>query len=222
MIVPGSYWLTSYDPKNGEENWRFSGTARFAISSPAASDDLFFSINSNFSIGDSGEKNTPPASSIAAFTDLDQLTRIEPARTESALLAIRAGGCGNITETHLAWKSTRGLPFALSPLFYKGRLYTIKLGGFVSAYDVKTGQPIYQDERINASGDHYASPVAAADRIYFVSEHGTVTVLKASANTPTILSQNKLEEQTMATPALVDQTILIRTTTNLFSFGIRR
>jgi hypothetical protein len=61
--------------------------------------------------------------------------------------------------------------------------------------------------------------VAAAGRVYFSSEKGVVTVMDATANTPTILAQNKLNEQILATPALIDQTILIRTAKNLYSFG---
>ena len=89
----------------------------------------------------------------------------------------------------------------------------------LTAYDAKNGQPVYQDERINAPDDYWSSPVAAAGRVYFASEKGIVTVIDAIADIPTILAQNNLNEQILATPALIDQTILIRTAKNLYSFG---
>jgi outer membrane protein assembly factor BamB len=140
------------------------------------------------------------------------------AKAGNAVLAIHPGGSGEISKTHLAWKSTRSLPYVSSPIFYKGRLFTVKNGGLVSAYDVKNGHAIYQDERINAPGDYYASAVAADDRIYFTSQNGVVTVIAPRNGGATILAQNKLGEQTMATPAPVDDTIIIRTATTLYTF----
>jgi len=119
----------------------------------------------------------------------------------------------------------RGLPGYSSPLFYKGRLFTIKSGGLLSAYDVKDGSALYQEERIDAPGDYYASAVAAAGRVYLTSENGIVTVIDADAgkkNTPAILSQNKIGEKVLATPALIERTILIRTETTLYSFEASR
>ena len=95
----------------------------------------------------------------------------------------------------------------------------MKNGGLVSAYDANDGHPFYQDERINAPGDYYASAVAADGRIYFTSQNGVVTVIAALDGGPTSLAQNKLQEQTMATPALVENTILYRTSTQLYCFG---
>ena len=57
------------------------------------------------------------------------------ARAGNAVLAIRPGGRSDITETHLAWKSTRSLPYVSSPVFHDGRLYTVKNGGLASCYE---------------------------------------------------------------------------------------
>jgi len=111
------------------------------------------------------------------------------------------------------------LPYVSSPLYYKGRLFTVKNGGLVSAYDAVNGHPIYQDERINAPGDYYASAIGADDRVYFTSQNGVVTVIAARDGGPTILAQNKLGEQTMATPAAIENAILFRTATMLYAFG---
>jgi outer membrane protein assembly factor BamB len=199
LIVSGSFALTSYDPNNGREKWRLPGSARWAMSSLAAGENLLFVLTMKEGQGEED------------LTQLSVASRKDP----SALRAIRPGLCGD----RGAWNSVRSLPYGNSPLYYKGRLFTVKSGGFVTAYNAKTGQPIYQDERINAPDDYWSSAVAAAGRVYFSSEKGVVTVMDATANTPTILAQNKLNEQILATPALIDQTILIRTAKNLYSFG---
>jgi hypothetical protein len=62
-------------------------------------------------------------------------------------------------------------------------------------------------------------PSPPPGRVYFASEKGVVTVMDATADSPTILAQNKLNEQILATPALIDQTIIIRTAKHLYSFG---
>jgi len=199
LIVSGSFALTSYDPNNGREKWRLPGSARWAMSSPAAGENLLFVLTMKEGRGEED------------LTQLSVASRKDP----SALRAIRPDLCGD----RVAWNSVRSLPYGNSPLYYKERLFTVKSGGFVTAYDAKTGESIYQDQRINAPDDYWSSPVAAAGRVYFASEKGVVTVMDATADTPTILAQNKLNEQILATPALIDQTILIRTAKNLYSFG---
>lgn len=254
LIVPGSIWLTSYDPITGKENWRYTGTSRVATSTPTSGNDILYSASWNVGGDEDSRISMPAFAEYAAehdknkdgqftmselpdgpvkdrFTqmDLDKDGIVTPAewanmadmfdKAGNAVLAIHAGGSGDITKTHLAWKSTRSLPYVSSPLYYKGRLFTVKNGGLVSAYDAKNGHVIYQDERINAPGDYYASAIAADNRVYFTSQNGIVTVIAAADNAPTILAQNKLGEQTMATPAPVDNTIHFRTATTLYAFG---
>src|SRR3989441_11627758 len=101
------------------------------------------------------------------------------AKAGNALFAIRPGGKGDITKTHVAWKVTRSLPYVSSPLFYEGKVYTIKNGGLASCYDAKTGKPFYQDERVGAPGDYYSSAVAANGKIYLASQPGLMLVLAA-------------------------------------------
>jgi outer membrane protein assembly factor BamB len=140
------------------------------------------------------------------------------ARAENAVFAVRPGGHGDITETHLAWKQTRGLPYVPSPLFYAGRVYVVKNGGMASCYEAKTGRVLYQEERLGALGDYYSSPVAADGKVYFASHQGIVTVIKTGDNFE-VLSRNELEDQIMATPAIVDGMIYVRTAGYLFAFG---
>jgi outer membrane protein assembly factor BamB len=89
----------------------------------------------------------------------------------------------------------------------------------VSCFDAKTGQPYYQQERIDAIGSYYASPVAADGHIYVVSLNGRVTVLAAGGESPKVLHQADFGERIAATPALVGKTLYLRTAGALFAFG---
>ncbi len=135
----------------------------------------------------------------------------------NALVAIKPDGEGDITGSHLAWRSTRSLPYVASPLYYSNQVYTVKNGGLMSAYDAITGNPFFQDERLNAPGDYFASPIAADGRIYLVSDRGHITVLAAGSQFK-ILAQTEMKETTHATPALVDDTIYFRTESHLTAF----
>ncbi|HUR45862.1 MAG TPA: PQQ-binding-like beta-propeller repeat protein, partial [Candidatus Saccharimonadales bacterium] len=137
---------------------------------------------------------------------------------ENAVLAIRAGGRGDITKSHLAWKQTRSLPYVSSPLYYQGRLHTIKNGGLASAYEAKTGKVLYQDERLGAIGDYYSSAVAAQGRIYAASQKGMVVVFEA-ADYLNVIARNDLHENVMSTPAIAGDRIYYRTANHLYAFG---
>ena len=140
------------------------------------------------------------------------------AKAGNAVLAIRPGGQGDITATHLAWKVTRSLPYVSSPLFHQGRVFTVKNGGLASCYEAKTGKPFYQDERLGALGDYYSSAVAAGGKIFLASQKGVVLVL-ASGEMLEILARNDLGEQIMATPAIVGGKMYVRTAGHLYAFG---
>lgn len=140
------------------------------------------------------------------------------ARAENAVLAIKPGGRGDITASHLAWKESKQLPYVSSPLYYEGRLYTVRSGGLVSCYDAKTGRPHFQGERLGAAGDYYSSAVGAAGRVYFVSQAGVVTVIQ-SGDELKILASHSLNEEVMPTPAFVDGKIYLRTAKWLYAFG---
>jgi len=151
-------------------------------------------------------------------SDFDQLLA-SLAKGENLMLAIKPGGHGNITQTHVAWKATRGLPYTASPLLYEGRIYCFKNGGMISSFDAKTGKPYYLQERLNAEGYYYSSPVAADGRIYVASASGKVTVLKAGGDKPEILHQAEFGERILASPALAGENLYLRTQTNLYAFS---
>ena len=141
-------------------------------------------------------------------------------KAENAILAIRPGGKGEVTGSHVAWRKSRGLPYVPSPLHYRGRLYSIKNGGMVSCFDAKSGRELYLEERLGVIGDFYASPVAAGGRIYFASQQGKVVVIEAG-DILKVVSVNDLNEPIFATPAVAGGALYVRTAGHLHSFAER-
>ena len=150
--------------------------------------------------------------------DLDGLASMM-AKGENVLVAVKPGGKGELSEDAVAWKQTRGLPYVPSALLYRSRVFLVKDGGLASSFDAKTGKIHYQQERIDAIGSYYASPVAADGRIYVASLNGKFTVLEAGGDAPKILHQAEFGERIAATPALVENVIYVRTATALYAFG---
>jgi outer membrane protein assembly factor BamB len=141
------------------------------------------------------------------------------AKAHNLLVAVKSGGHGDITQTHVAWKVTRGLPYVPSPLLYDGRIYMIRDGGMLTSVNAKTGEPFYTQERLEAPGSYYASPVAANGRIYVSSLAGKLTVVKAGGEKPEVLHQVDFGDRIFATPALLGPNVYLRTQTNLYAFG---
>jgi len=150
-------------------------------------------------------------------TDWDQLTAAV-AKGENVLVAVKPGGKGNISQTHVAWKATKGLPYVASPLCYDGRIYMVKNGGLISSLDADTGKPFYSQERLEAGGNYYSSPVAGGGRIYLASVAGKLTVLKAGGDKPEVLHRADFGERIFASPALVGSNLYLRTQGNLYAF----
>ena len=132
-------------------------------------------------------------------------------------MAIRAGGKSEVNQTHVAWTETKGVPGVPSPLYYNGRLYTVQNGGIVFSRVAKTGELVYSG-RTGAMGYHYSSPVAADNKIYTASEEGVVVVLDGGEKFK-VLAKNDLQSQILATPAIVDGKIYVRTANHLYAFG---
>jgi outer membrane protein assembly factor BamB len=133
-------------------------------------------------------------------------------------VAIRPGGTGNVSDTHIAWETTKGLNEMPSPLYYRGRVYVVADGGRMTAFRPATGERLFDRQSINAPGQYVGSPIAANGFVYIVSEAGTVVVLRA-ADTLEIVAQNPLGESVRSTPAIVGRTIYVRALERLWAFG---
>jgi hypothetical protein len=140
------------------------------------------------------------------------------AKAENQLFVLKGGGRGDITESHLVWKVKKHLPYVSSPLIHDGAVYVVKNGGLASAFSLGDGAPIYQGERMDAAGDYYSSPVAAADHVYVASQKGVVVV--HSAKSPfNVLARNDLLDQVFATPAIVEGVLYVRTEKTFYAFA---
>ncbi len=136
----------------------------------------------------------------------------------NALLAIRLGGRGDLTESNTVWRYRRALPNVPSPLLYRGVLYLVKDGGILTSLDPDTGAVYKQGRLPGALGRYWASPVAADGKVYVASEEGTVTVLEAGPDWR-VLSTNELGDPLFATAAIESGRIYFRTRGTLYCFG---
>lgn len=131
------------------------------------------------------------------------------------ILAIRPGGSGDVSATHVVWKTCRGGPYIPSGLCYRNRLYLIGDGGPLCCYDPGDGRLVWQTR---LAGPFTSSLIAADGRIYAVNERGTVTVF-AAGDSFSLLATNELHSPCLTTPAVANDDLLIRTKTDLYCFG---
>jgi len=136
---------------------------------------------------------------------------------QPSLLAIRPDGTGDVTETHVAWRTAKAAPHTPSPLLAGDELYMVSDAGVASCLDAVTGR-VHWQRRIG--GTYSASPVFADGRVYFQSEQGTGVVLKAAKQFK-LLARNALGERTLASYAAADGALFIRTEENLYRVQAR-
>ena len=131
------------------------------------------------------------------------------------LWAVRTDGAGDVTTTHAAWKITRQVPIMSSPLLLGDELYWTSDDGMANCADARNGEAYWQ-ERMNEQ--HLASPLLAEGRIYFFGIEGKTTVVQAG-KTFEKLAENRLAGVVVATPAILDRTLFLRTDTHLYRIG---
>lgn len=139
---------------------------------------------------------------------------------ENGLLSIKLGGRGDMTASSVRWRYQKPVPQVPSTLLYKGALYMVNDGGVLITFDPANGNVIKQGRLQGAIDKYFASPVAADDKVYLVSEGGAVSVLKAGGDWQ-ILAVNNLDDECFATPAIADGKIYIRTRSALYCFAKR-
>lgn len=136
----------------------------------------------------------------------------------SPYMAIRAGGQGDISQTHVVWRVANGGSYVPSLVFYEGLLYMANELGVVTAVDAKSGEMVWR-ERLG--GFYSASPVGADGKIYLLSETGEMLVLRAGRKAE-VVARNDLGEQCIASPAFSNGQIFIRTDRTLYAIGTAR
>lgn len=135
----------------------------------------------------------------------------------SAAVSIPLGSKGDVTDSdQIAWTFERDTPYVPSPLLYGDLLYFNKSNnGILTCLDGKTGKPTLESTRLPGISNVYASPVGAADRVYFVGRDGTTLVLKKSP-TLEVLATNSLEDQIDASPAIAGNQLFLRGQKHLY------
>jgi outer membrane protein assembly factor BamB len=136
---------------------------------------------------------------------------------QPSLLAVRPDGTGDITKTHVAWTLQRGAPLTPSPLIVGDELYLVSDFGIASCVDAKTGQPHWQQR---LGGNYSASPVFADGRIYFQSEEGVTTVI-APGKTFQKLATSQLDGGMLASMAVANGSLFIRTDSHLYRISLK-
>jgi outer membrane protein assembly factor BamB len=180
VIVPGTNRLRGYDLASGAVVWECGGLSSNIVASPVAANGVVFA-------GSSYETRN--------------------------LLAIRLDGArGDITGSkHVLWSRRRGCPYVPSPLLYGDTLYTLQhYQGIISRLDARTGDDRGGPFRLEAIDDAYASPVAAAGRIYITSRDGITQVMSHGDPVPKTLGLNRLDDRISASPAIAGRELLLR------------
>lgn len=139
------------------------------------------------------------------------------ARVENQAFAVAPDAQGGLSDGGVLWRFKKGLPYVASPVFYRGRFYLVKNGGMLTCLEPRTGRPLYEEERLGAIGDYYASLSAADGCLYAISRPGVITVVKAG-DALEVLARNDLGEAIQASPAVMGDTLYVRTATRLYAF----
>jgi len=133
-------------------------------------------------------------------------------------MAIRTGGRGDVSATHVKWQVPTGAPYISSLLSYQGLVYMAGDNGIVTCIDAATGEKLWQER---TGGLFSASPVAGDGKVYFMSETGETIVYQAGRQ-PRLLERNRTEGRIVASPAIADGRIYIRTDDALLAIGKAR
>jgi outer membrane protein assembly factor BamB len=197
--------LMAYNLADGAERWWVSGLPPCGKSTPVVGDGLLFFAAPDIIMEPAAEQRDP-----------ERAARIY-ANNSARVMAVRPGTSGELGQSNIAWSERKGVPGVPSPLHYNGRLYTFQNGGIVYCRAAKTGELVYSG-RLGAMGYYYSSPVAADNKVYIASSEGAVVVLDGGDKLR-ILAINKLDGAILATPALVDGNIYLRTENHLYAFG---
>jgi outer membrane protein assembly factor BamB len=224
---PSASYLLALDKKTGKERWKADrGKGRSSYSTPLVIEGAFgveLIVNSSERLDAydprtgqllwyTGDANRFPVPSAVFHDGIVYTSR---GYRSGPYMAIRPGGRGDVTGTHVLWNVPTGAPYVSSVLFYDGVIYMANDVGVLTAIDAAKGTRLWQ-ERVD--GVFSASPVAGAGHVYFVSENGDTVVVQAG-RAPRIVARNSIGGRTIASPAISDGRIFIRTDDHLFAIG---
>jgi hypothetical protein len=191
-IVTNGTRIRGYDPATGKQLWTLGPNSEITIGTPVVGNGLVF-VTGGY----------PPVRPI---------------------YAIRPGAEGDISlskgqesSQSIAWSNMNEGTYIPTPLVYGGYLFTLNVNGIVTAYNPETGQRAFRG-RVGTGGSFSASPIAADGKLYVASEDGEIYVLTAGPGLAQV-AKNDMKEVIMATPAISDGVIVVRTLGHLYGIG---
>ncbi|HEX8474637.1 MAG TPA: PQQ-binding-like beta-propeller repeat protein [Pyrinomonadaceae bacterium] len=196
LVANASNFIRGYDPRTGKELWRLGRSSKITAPTPVFADDMFVVVSGR--------------------------------APERPIFVVRAGARGDLTlpdgktnSEAVVWSRTGRGSYMPTPLIYEGILYVLANNGTLDAYDLRTGEEIYR-QRLPLIGSGYsASPVAADGKIYISNEDGEILVIGAG-RTFKHIATNSMREMLMATPALSDGVMYVRSSKSLSAIGRKR
>jgi outer membrane protein assembly factor BamB len=188
LLVISTAGVTGYDPATGKEGWNYKWTVnRMPLRTVASPIVAAGLIIAN--AGDGGG--------------------------DRHAVAVKLGGTGDVSATHLAWENKKTLPYVPCMLAQGDYLYSVNDKGTAACHEAKTGKEVWSERLARA---FTASPILVDGKVYAVDEDGVVYVFKA-ATTFTLLAKNAMGEQVLATPAVADNKLYVRGKNHLYCIG---
>jgi len=196
LVTNASNFIRGYDPRTGKELWRIGHSSKITAPTPIFSGELFVVASGR--------------------------------APERPIFVVRPGAKGDLTlpagETSsqaIVWSRVGRGPYMPTPLIYKGLLYVLANNGVFDVYELSTGKEVYRERLADIGSGFSASPVAADDKIYLSSEDGEMMVI-AAGTTFKQIAKNSMGELLMATPALSEGVMYVRSSASLFAIGRKK
>lgn len=196
LVTNASNFVRAYDPRTGKELWRLGRSSKITAPTPVIGDDLIVVV--------SGRGPERP------------IFVVRPNASGDITLAD-----GKTTSETIAWSRTGRGSYMPTPLIYRERLYVLANNGTFDVYNLKTGDEIYRQRLPTIGSGYSASPVAADGKIYLTNEDGEILVIGAGDKFAHIAT-NSMGELLMATPALSEGVMYVRSSQSLFAVGKKR
>jgi outer membrane protein assembly factor BamB len=223
----GSAYVLALDKRTGRQLWKADrGKDRRSYATPVivsttTGDQLIVNSTERIDALDAttgellwhvGEENRVPVPTPISHNGILYASR---GYSSGPYMAVKVGGRGDVSATHVQWLTPTGAPYVSSLLHYHGLIYMATESGIASCVDASTGKLLWRER---FGGVFSASPVAAEGRVYLVNEAGEAFVLEAGRELK-ILARNHLKERTLASPAISGGLILLRTDEHLVAVG---
>ena len=196
LITNASNFIRGYDPRTGKEIWRLGRSSKITAPTPIYADEMFVVASGR--------------------------------GPEKPIYVVRANARGDLTlpegksnSEAIVWSRTGRGSYMPTPLSYKGTVYVLSNNGLFDAYNLKTGAEVYRQRLALIGSGFSASPVAADGKIYLSNEDGEILVI-AAGDKFNHLATNSMGELLMATPAIANGVMYVRSAASLFAIGRKR